>query len=259
MTKIATMHQITKSASVMAAFGAVLLLANSVLGQECPPCQEYEGESVATAKAQLSEAFRLSLDVANCSDVASRDTCRQIDGLIEDALEAVNSIFSGHVEATTIERLTCDPRPHLWPLVDGVKALTKLLGDKGGVGFTDSSQALLERLGTWESFRCPCTDTSASDVEGRPARIPKRSREAEARAEILRRCGEKFADSRMGLLQVFRVPDDREGCYQSRACREPAVYKGFQTQSGFWTYDGEFWYIWERRRGTAGRWLTCEQ
>jgi hypothetical protein len=250
------MYRMMKNAAIS---GAALLLAASSWGQECPPCQEYEGETVTAAKAQLSEAFRLSLDVASCSDVASRDTCRQIDGLVEDVLESVNSIFSGHVEPTTVECLTCDPRPHLWPLVDGVNALTKLIVDKGGVGFTDSSQALLERLGTWETFRCPCAEETASGESGGLRRTPKRSREAEARAEIRRKCGEKFADSRMGLLQVFRVPHDREGCYQSRACREPTVYKGFQTQSGFWTYDGEFWYIWERRRGNAGRWLTCEQ
>lgn len=258
MNKIETMRGVT-GAFVISTFVALFLLAAGAVGQDCPPCLQYEDHSVTTAKAQLSEAFRLSLDVVDCTEVANRETCRQIEGLIEDVLEAVNSIYVGHVEATTVECLTCDPRPHLWPLIDGVNALVTLLVDKGGVGFTDSSQALLERLATWGNFRCPCGDTNASSESGRPAGAPKRSREAEARAEILRKCGEKFADSRMGLLQVFRVPDDREGCYQSRACREPTVYKGFQTQAGFWTYDGEYWYVWERRRGNSGRWLTCEQ
>ena len=55
---------------------------------------------------------------------------------------------------------------------------------------------------------------------------------------------------RSGILAgIDCVPDDRPGCYQSRACRDATVYKGYQTQAGFWTYDGEYWYVWEERRG----------
>jgi hypothetical protein len=253
-----TMRRMNWGVTAVVAWMAVSVFAAGVAGQECPPCEEIEGRSVTSAKAQLSEAFRLSLDVTDCSEVASRDTCRRIDGLVEDVLEAVDAIFSGHVEATTVECLTCDPRPHLWPLIDGVGVLVTLLQEKGEQGFTDSSRSLLERLGNWKNFRCPCTEAAGSGGAGRAPRVAKRSREAEARAELTRKCGELFANGRMGLLQVFRAPDDRDGCYQSRACREPTVYQGIETKAGFWSYDGEFWYIWERRRGTAGRWLTCE-
>jgi hypothetical protein len=127
---------------------------------------------------------------------------------------------------------------------------------RGGRGFSDSGRALYEKIDIWKEHRCPCTD-DAVVAEG-AERPVKRNREAEARREITSKCSEKFANGRRGLLQVFRVPNDRKGCYQSRACRPEGMYKGFETKSGFWTYDGEYWYIWAERRGTGGKWVSCE-
>jgi hypothetical protein len=141
-------------------------------------------------------------------------------------------------------------------MVDGAKALVVLLRDKGDEGFTDSRNAFVDNVEQWKRYRCAASDGTVTG-EGSSRKVT-RDREAEARNEILQKCGEMFANGRRGLLQVFRVPDDRKGCYQSRACRSPTVYKGYQTQPGFWTYDGEYWYIWEERRGTGGRWVTCE-
>ncbi|HLE20276.1 MAG TPA: hypothetical protein VJB88_04055, partial [Vicinamibacteria bacterium] len=57
--------------------------------------------------------------------------------------------------------------------------------------------------------------------------------------------------------QTLRVPDDHPGCYQSRSCRGAMVYKGFDAQPGFWSYDGEYWYIWASRLSTSGEWIEC--
>jgi hypothetical protein len=186
--------------------------------------------------------------------VASRSSCRQIDEQLEDVLETVDAIFSGHIAEKVADCLTCDPRPHLLPILDGVRALDNLLSEKGEEGFTDSRASLAERLKNWENYRCPC---SSRDAGAR--RVGKRSREEDARAEIISKCSEKFVSSRRGLLQVFRVPEDRSGCYQSRACRSATVYKGFATKAGFWTYDGEYWYVWAERRDTSGRWVPCDR
>jgi hypothetical protein len=242
---------------VMAVAVAAVLVTASVRGQECPPCQEHEGRSLETARLRLTEAFRLSLEVTDCSSTEDGDRCREIDKLLEEVLETVYTIFNGHLVKEAPDCLTCDPGPSLWPVVDGVHALIALLREKGDEGFTDSRNAFVDNVDLWKNHRCPCSDP-ATAVED-PSRSVKRNREAEARKEILAKCGEKFAYGRRGLLQVFRVPDDRPGCYQSRACRGSTVYKGYQTQAGFWTYDGEYWYIWEERRGTSGEWVTCER
>jgi hypothetical protein len=232
-------------------------MASGAQGQDCAPCREYEDHSLATAGQQLTEAFRISLEVADCSSVESDDLCREIDKLVEEVLETIYSVFNGHLEQTAPDCLTCDPGPHLWPMVDGANALITLLREKGDEGFTDSRNTFVRNVEQWKRYRCPCSDGPVAD-EGSSRKV-KRNREAEAREEIIRKCSEKFANGRRGLLQVFRAPDDRKGCYQSRACRGPTVYKGYQTQSGFWTYDGEYWYVWEERRATSGKWITCEK
>ena len=239
-----------------ATFLALCLGATNASGQECPPCEEYEDSNVTGAREQLAEAFKLSLEVANCSDSDYREQCRAIETLLEETLETIGAIFDAHIEATAKNCMTCDPRPHLWPIADGVTAVVDMLADRGGEGFTDSGRALYGKLDIWKDHRCPCTDEST--VAEKAERPVKRNREAEARREIMSRCSEKFANGRRGLLQVFRVPNDRKGCYQSRACRPATVYKGFETKTGFWTYDGEYWYIWEERRGTGGKWVSCE-
>ena len=234
----------------------LLFVAANAFGQECPPCEKHEDSNVAGAREQLAEAFKLSLEVANCSDSDYREQCRAIETLLEETLETIGAIFDAHIEATAKNCMTCDPRPHLWPIADGVTAVVNMLADRGGKGFTDSGRALYGKLDIWKDYRCPCTD-EATVAEG-AERPVKRNREAEARREIMSRCSEKFANGRRGLIQVFRVPKDRKGCYQSRACRPATVYKGFETKTGFWTYDGEYWYIWEERRGTGGKWISCE-
>lgn len=228
----------------------------AALGQACPPCEEHEDSNVTGAREKLTEAFKRSLEVTDCSDSENRERCRDIETLLEETLEAVDVIFDAHVAPTAKNCITCDPRPHLWPIADGVRAVVEMLVERGGRGFTDSGRALYDKIEIWKDYRCPCSDdaTVAEGVE-RPV---KRNREAEAKREIMSKCSEKFANGRRGLLQVFRVPNDREGCYQSRACRPAGLYKGFETKSGFWTYDGEYWYIWEERRGTGGKWVSCE-
>lgn len=227
-----------------------------VSGQECPPCKKHESSNVTAAREKLTEAFKLSLEVTDCSESENREQCRAIETLLEETLEAVDSIFNAHVVATDPNCMTCDPRPHLWLITDGVTAVVETLDARGGRGFSDSGRALYGKIDIWKEYRCPCTD-DATVAEG-AERPVKRNREAEAKREIMSRCSEKFANGRRGLLQVFRVPNDRKGCYQSRACRPEGVYKGFETKSGFWTYDGEYWYIWEMRRGTGGKWVSCE-
>ena len=67
----------------------------------------------------------------------------------------------------------------------------------------------------------------------------------EARAALTEKCSANFEKNRSGLRQVVRMPGDREGCFQSRACREATQHNGQFMEAGFWTYDGEYWYIWK--------------
>jgi hypothetical protein len=79
----------------------------------------------------------------------------------------------------------------------------------------------------------------------------------EARAALTEKCSANFEKNRSGLKQVVRMPGDREGCFQSRACREATQHNGQFMEAGFWTYDGEYWYIWTKRRTPRGDWIDC--
>ena len=236
-----------------ASFVSLTFFAATLLGQECDPCATHEDKGVDVAREKLTEAFKLALEIPDCSGTKGRTTCLEIDRLLEDVLSEVDAVFQGSVEPAEVECLSCDPTPHLWPVFDGARALMTLLEDKGVEGFTDSRKSLVEKFDVWKDYRCPCSDAPVA------AKSPKINRETEALKEITRKCGEVFANNKRGLLQVFRVADEHKGCYQTRACREATVHKGFETKPGFWIYDGEFWYIFEERRGNSGRWVSCER
>ncbi len=110
----------------------------------------------------------------------------------------------------------------------------------------------MAQLETWRNYRCPCSEAAGADA---PEAVV--DRETHARDELARKCGPNFTKRRRGLRQVLRVPDDRSGCYQSRSCRGAMAYKGFDVEPGFWTYDGEYWYVWAERLSTAGEWTEC--
>jgi len=80
----------------------------------------------------------------------------------------------------------------------------------------------------------------------------------EARAALSEKCGTNFERNRQGLRQVVRMPGDRDGCYQSRACRDAADYNGQFMEAGYWTYDGEYWYVWSQRLTPRGDWVPCD-
>ncbi len=103
-------------------------------------------------------------------------------------------------------------------------------------------------------MRC-CT---AEATERRPGGPKPPDREHDVRAVLTEKCGADFVDNRRGLRQVMRAPGDREGCYQSRACRKTESREGLAMEAGFWTYDGEYWYIWAERRTPQGDWVTCD-
>jgi hypothetical protein len=103
----------------------------------------------------------------------------------------------------------------------------------------------------WKTTRC-----CAAPERTRGPKPP--DREDDARAVLTEKCGADFVDNRRGLRQVMRAPGDREGCYQSRACRKTESREGLAMQAGFWTYDGEYWYIWAERRTPQGDWVSCD-
>ena len=103
----------------------------------------------------------------------------------------------------------------------------------------------------WRGYSCCGAGRAARSR--RPA-----NREMNARAALDEKCGPTFQRNRQGLRQVVRMPDDRDGCYQSRACRAASEYNGQLIEAGFWTYDGEYWYIWGERLTPRGQWISCD-
>ena len=189
------------------------------------------------------------LALADCAGASNLQTCREVEGRLLEALDRIEELVgAGRTEGRSC--LSCDPGPNLAPLVDGLAALARLLAEKGYEDFGASLRRVEELAASFESLRC-CVE--AGEAEAGRSTTP----EEDARAVLLEKCGASFVDNRRGLRQVVRAPGDREGCYQSRACRETARSNGNFMEAGFWTYDGEYWYVWAERRTPRGEWTAC--
>jgi hypothetical protein len=146
--------------------------------------------------------------------------------------------------------LSCDPAPLVMPLASMLEALGKLLEAKEYEELGPSLRRMEEGIEQWKAYRC-CERAGPAVGES------PRNREDDARAVLREKCGAEFTDNRRGLRQVVRMPGDRKGCYQSRACRKAGSNNGQLMEAGFWTYDGEYWYVWADRRTSKGDWLSC--
>ena len=222
-------------------------LAGAVRAQSCEPCAA-ESQPVSEG---LEEAFRLVLDLPDCAGTEHLTSCRNVEALLDTAYADLESLFETSAQKAQ-GCLSCDPRPHLLPLATGLAALSQLLEEKGFEEFAPSRQKVDLALERWHSLSC-CGEA------GTTAKEPNRNREEDARRILIEKCGVNFVNNRQKLRQVFRVENDRQGCYQSRACRLSTSYGGIGVEGGFWTYDGEYWYIWGERRTPRSRWESCMQ
>jgi hypothetical protein len=219
-------------------------LAGQEVQEACPPC-----ESPASVRTILEDSFQTILAVPDCAGASNLQTCRALEGQLAEALQTIEKLVRVNgVEGQSC--LSCDPGVGLAPLVDGLVALGRLLAEKGYGDFAPSLRRMEELSASFEGLRC-CVEKTAE-------RKRSTSPEEDARAVLVEKCGASFVDNRRGLRQVVRAPGEREGCYQSRACRKPASSSGSFMDGGYWTYDGEYWYVWAERRTPRGEWTTCE-
>jgi hypothetical protein len=226
-------------------------LAVGLLLQDCPACAAGDPEAIAAAKSDLEEAFALALSLPDCSGAANLDSCRAMEGFLSEAFDSLKDIVASHRTAETIDCLSCDPRPEIAPLAATLVHLGKILVEKGHEDFAPSLRRIEDEVSLWKSMRC-----CAAPQRTRGPKPP--DREEDARAVLTEKCGADFVENRRGLRQVMRAPGDREGCYQSRACRKTESREGLAMLGGFWTYDGEYWYIWAERRNPQGEWIACD-
>lgn len=228
------------AAGVSQVFGAAAGL------QSCEACSG-ESDTMKKARAVLEEAFRLSMEVADCSGATNLQSCRRIESRLLEALTLLGAAFDPGESPR--ECMPCDPRPHLSPLLSGLGSVNDLLATKGYPDFEPSHRRIQNAIERWGAMACCSGDEPAPPTE--------RDREKDAKSVLIEKCGENFVKNRRGLRQVMRVPEDRRGCYQSRACRAAGRYQEFVTDAGFWTYDGEYWYIWKERQQPDGKWVDC--
>ncbi len=233
----------------------VLLLMQSAepakpakLDETCLPCGGDDHRGVAVVRDKLQEAFRLSMTVPDCDGADNLETCRSIEGLLEEAFDTLDGVVAEGEAAGSIDCVSCDPRPHLSPLVASFETVAAVLIDRGYTEFAAKQMRMHQEIELWKGYSC-CT------AKANPR--PRKNREMEARAVLTEKCGANFEKNRSRLKQVVRMPGDRPGCYQSRACRDATQYNGQFMEAGFWTYDGEYWYIWEDRKTPRGNWIDC--
>jgi len=218
-------------------------------GETCLPCGGNNHQGVATVRDNLQEAFRLSMTVPDCDGADNFATCRSIEGLLEEAFDTLDGVVAEGEAEGGIDCVSCDPRPHLSPLFSSFETVAAVLVEKGYTEFVSKLPRMEQEIELWKGYSC----CAAKATRARP----RKNREMEARAALTENCSANFEKNRSGLRQVVRMPGDRDGCYQSRACRDATQYNGQFMEAGFWTYDGEYWYIWERRKTPRGDWIDC--
>ena len=216
--------------------------------QTCSPCSGDLPE-IAAARQSLEEAFSSALRVSDCAGPAKLVTCRAIEAKIAEAVEVLSSLVETKFKQDAEECLSCDPSLLFGPLTEAASALTGILVDKSPRDFSSLPARLEQQLAELGKHRC------CSSSEPEPADEP--DPEESARQVLTETCGDQYVRNRRGLRQTLRRPGEHQGCYQSRRCREGGEVEGVSTESGFWTYDGEYWYIWGERRTPRGDWTTC--
>jgi len=229
---------------------ALALLLLSQQAEEpplCLPCGGADHAGIATTRDKLQEAFVLSMNAPDCTGPENLERCRSIETLLEEAFATLDETVAEGEAAGSIDCVTCDPVPHIFPLLDSYNAVADLLVSRGYEEFTAKLGRMRQEMELWRGYSC-CGSTK---TRRRP------NREMDARATLNEKCGATFERNRQGLRQVVRMPDDRQGCYQSRACRDATQHNGQFMEAGFWTYDGEYWYVWSDRRTPRGDWTTC--
>lgn len=217
--------------------------------QACPPCGGDDHPGIATVRQKLEEAFRLSMVAPDCRGVENLQNCRAIEGLLEEAFDALDAVVAEGEASGSIDCVGCDPKPHLSPLFSSFEVVAGALVDRGYGEFAGKKARMEQEIQFWKGYSC----CGSSGTRGRPPR----NREMDARAVLIEKCGENFEKNRRGLRHVVRIPGDRNGCFQSRACREATEHEGQLIEAGYWTYDGEYWYVWEKRRTPRGDWIDC--
>lgn len=221
--------------------------------RNCPPCGSPEDEAIQSARGALEQAFQLALSLPDCAGAENLQSCREMERLLSSAFTSLEQSVEGSRAPESSEGcLSCDPRPVVMPLLSTLAALGNLLRAKDYEEVGPSLRKMEEAVERWKGARCCGSPSRGATVDEKP-----RDREADARAVLLEKCGESFVDNRRGLRQVVRMPGDRQGCYQTRACRKASAYNGELMEAGFWTYDGEYWYVWAERRTPRGDWLSC--
>ncbi|HSF14294.1 MAG TPA: hypothetical protein VLK65_01935 [Vicinamibacteria bacterium] len=236
----------------MRCLGLVLVLSSTTASaaQDCPPCAPPVSETVASVKRSLEEAFQLAVALTDCGGASNLNGCRRMEALLSDSFAKLEALIAESREGETSRCLGCDLQPHVAPLAAGLLALSGLLQEKGYQDFAPTAGRMQQEVELWRIYVC-CGSSPADDQPG------PLDRERDARTVLMEKCGPSFASNRRGLRQTIRAPGEREGCYQSRACRENASEAGLLREAGFWTYDGEYWYIWAERRTPRGDWVSC--
>lgn len=236
--------------SLMVTSPILLLLGQSPESEpSCPPCGGNDHAGVTAVRQALQEAFTLSMTVPDCSGVENFETCRTIEGLVEEAFESLDAVVAEGEAGGSIDCVSCNPRPHLSPLFSSLELVAEALVERGYSELAGKKARMEQEIQLWKGYSC-CGQSASRAT-------PTRNRERDARAMLNEKCGVNFQKNRQGLRQVVRIPGDRQGCFQSRACRDATQRNGQFIEAGFWTYDGEYWYVWEQRLTPRGEWVEC--
>jgi hypothetical protein len=239
--------------ATLVSFSTRLARAETKATAECRPCGSAEDGAAHSARRDLEQAFQIALTLSDCAGPEHLESCREMERHLSSAFDSLESLVDGSGDEAGAKGgcLSCDPHTVVMPLASTLAALGRLLESKEYQEVRAPLAKMEEAVGRWKGSLC----CDAGDAAAR--KETPRDREADVRAVLLDKCGEDFVGNRRGLRQVVRMPGDRQGCYQSRACRKPASYNGELMEAGFWTYDGEFWYVWTERRTPKGDWVSC--
>jgi len=122
--------------------------------QTCLPCGGGGHPDVATVRDHLEEAFSLSMTVADCNGADHLETCRDIEGALENAFETLDRLVAEGEADGSIDCVTCDPRPYLSPLYTSFETLAGVLVDRGYTEFVGKQMRMQQEIELWKGYSC---------------------------------------------------------------------------------------------------------
>ena len=146
----------------------LLMLFQNADPEPCRPCGGPDHAGVLAVREKLEKAFQLSLTTADCTGAQQMETCRALEGLLDEAFEALEGVMAESEAGGSISCIRCDPALYLSPLYGSFEAVGALLEERSYAEFIGKFRRMQQSIQLWEGYSCCETEGGRTPPKGQP-------------------------------------------------------------------------------------------